>query len=105
MRLVAADLDGARSCEVRVSIGSSWVESWCETVRCEWSGDCEPSARGLQQSPWKRIGVRRRPARSRPPDPRAFLPRVDALRSKLRVSPLTDARLPTARAQGRRLTR
>ena len=37
-----------------------------------------------------------------PPDPSALLARVDALRSKLRVSPLTDARLRTAKAQGRR---
>ncbi len=37
-----------------------------------------------------------------PPDPHALLARVDALRSKLRVSPLTDARLRAAKAQGRR---
>ena len=37
-----------------------------------------------------------------PPDPRALLARVDALRSKLRVTPLTDARLRAAKSQGRR---
>jgi len=37
-----------------------------------------------------------------PPEPQALLARVDALRSKLRVSPLTDARLRTAKALGRR---
>lgn len=37
-----------------------------------------------------------------PPDPQALLARVDALRSKLRVSPLTDARLRAAKAQKRR---
>ena len=37
-----------------------------------------------------------------PPDPRALLARVDAMRGKLRVSPLTDARLRAAKAQGRR---
>ncbi len=37
-----------------------------------------------------------------PPDPRALLARADALRGKLRVSPLTDARLRAAKAQGRR---
>ena len=37
-----------------------------------------------------------------PPNPQALLARVDALRSKLRVSPLTDARLRAAKAQGRR---
>ena len=37
-----------------------------------------------------------------PPDPQALLMRVDALRSKLRVAPLTDARLRAAKAQGRR---
>ena len=37
-----------------------------------------------------------------PPDPRALLARVDTLRGKLRVSPLTEARLRAAKAQGRR---
>ena len=37
-----------------------------------------------------------------PPDPQALLARVDALRSKLRVSPLTDTRLRAAKVQGRR---
>ncbi len=37
-----------------------------------------------------------------PPDSRALLARADALRGKLRVSPLTDARLRAAKAQGRR---
>lgn len=37
-----------------------------------------------------------------PPDPQALLTRVDALRSKLRVSPLTDGRLRAAKTQGRR---
>lgn len=37
-----------------------------------------------------------------PPDSRALLARVDSLRNKLRVSPLTDARLRAARAEGRR---
>ncbi len=37
-----------------------------------------------------------------PPDPKALLARVDALRSTLRVSPLTEARLRAAKAQGRR---
>jgi antitoxin FitA len=37
-----------------------------------------------------------------PGDPQALLARVDALRSKLRVSPLTDARLRSAKSQGRR---
>lgn len=37
-----------------------------------------------------------------PPDAQALLARVDALRSKLRVSPLTDARLRAAKTQGRR---
>lgn len=36
-----------------------------------------------------------------PPDPQTLLARVDALRSKLRVVPLTDARLRAARGQGR----
>ncbi len=37
-----------------------------------------------------------------PPDPKALLARVDSVRSKLRVTPLTDARLRAAKAQGRR---
>ena len=37
-----------------------------------------------------------------PPDAQALLARADALRSKLRVAPLTDARLRAAKAQGRR---
>ena len=37
-----------------------------------------------------------------PPDAHALLERVDALRDKLRVSPLTDAKLRTAKNQGRR---
>lgn len=37
-----------------------------------------------------------------PPDAQAALARVDALRSKLKVSPLTEARLRTAKAHGRR---
>lgn len=37
-----------------------------------------------------------------PPDPEALLARVDALRSTLRVVPLTDARLRAAKSQGRR---
>jgi plasmid stability protein len=37
-----------------------------------------------------------------PPDPQALLVRADALRTKLRVSPLTDARLRSAKAHGRR---
>ena len=37
-----------------------------------------------------------------PPDPQALLARVDALRNKLHVSPLTEARLRTAKARGRR---
>ena len=37
-----------------------------------------------------------------PPDPQALLARVDALRSKLRVSPLTDSRLRAAKTRGRR---
>ncbi len=36
-----------------------------------------------------------------PPDVPALLARVDALRTKLNVSPLTEARLRTARAHGR----
>ena len=37
-----------------------------------------------------------------PPEPQALLARVDAIRNKLRVSLLTDARLRAAKAQGRR---
>jgi hypothetical protein len=37
-----------------------------------------------------------------PPDPKALLTRVDAIRSTLRVSPLTEAGLRTAKAHGRR---
>jgi plasmid stability protein len=37
-----------------------------------------------------------------PPDARALLARADALRKKLHVSPLTDARLRAAKAHGRR---
>ena len=37
-----------------------------------------------------------------PPDAQALLARVDAVRAKLRVPPLTDARLRAAKAQGRR---
>ena len=37
-----------------------------------------------------------------PPDPNALLARVDAIRNKLRVTPLTEARLRTAKAHGRR---
>ena len=37
-----------------------------------------------------------------PPDARALLARADALRTKLHVSPLTDARLRAAKAHGRR---
>ena len=36
-----------------------------------------------------------------PPDAQALLARVDALRSKLHVAPLTEARLRTAKAHGR----
>ena len=39
---------------------------------------------------------------SSPPDAQAILARVDALRGKLRVTPLTDASLRAAKAQGRR---
>lgn len=37
-----------------------------------------------------------------PPDARALLARADALRTKLKASPLTEARLRTAKALGRR---
>lgn len=37
-----------------------------------------------------------------PPDAQALLARVDAMRDKLRVSPLTDAGLRSAKSQGRR---
>jgi plasmid stability protein len=37
-----------------------------------------------------------------PPDAQALLARADALRSKLRVSPLTDAQLRIAKAPDRR---
>ena len=37
-----------------------------------------------------------------PPEPQALLARVDALRNKLQLSPLTDARLRAAKARGRR---
>jgi antitoxin FitA len=37
-----------------------------------------------------------------PPDAHALLVRVDALRNKLKVSPLTEARLRSAKAHGRR---
>ena len=37
-----------------------------------------------------------------PPDAQALLARADALRSALRVSPLTDARLRAAKADSRR---
>jgi len=37
-----------------------------------------------------------------PPEPQALLARVDALRNKLQLSPLTDARLRAGKAHGRR---
>lgn len=37
-----------------------------------------------------------------PPDARALLARADALRGKLRVSPLTEAGLRSAKSHGRR---
>lgn len=37
-----------------------------------------------------------------PPDPQALLSRADAIRNKLHVTPLTEARLRTAKAHGRR---